>query len=95
MLRLEICPIPRVIEPVYHAQWSSMWLAMCREKRDCRHFKHMHFLPFDDEEPPLDYGDNVLDVGSLHCTVSNDGQLEQKTSLQTCKGTTPLVNTTN
>ncbi|KAK7048243.1 NUC071 domain-containing protein [Favolaschia claudopus] len=57
--------IPRVIEPVYHAQWSTMWLAMRREKRDRRHFKRMRFPPFDDEEPPLDYGDNVLDVDPL------------------------------
>lgn len=57
--------IPRVIEPVYHAQWASMWLAMRREKRDRRHFKRMRFPPFDDEEPPLDYGDNVLDVEPL------------------------------
>ncbi|KAI0795323.1 NUC071 domain-containing protein [Irpex lacteus] len=48
-------PIPRVIEPVYHAQWSTMWLAMRREKPNA--------VPsIDDEEPPLDYGDNVLDV---------------------------------
>ena len=32
---------------------------MRREKRDRRHFKRMRFPPFDDEEPPLDYGDNV------------------------------------
>ncbi|TIA88345.1 hypothetical protein E3P99_02619 [Wallemia hederae] len=57
--------IPRVIEPVYHAQWASMWLAMRREKRDRRHFKRMRFPPFDDEEPPLDYSDNVLDVEPL------------------------------
>ena len=25
----------------------------------------MRFPPFDDEEPPLDYGDNVLDVEPL------------------------------
>ena len=30
-----------------------------------RHFKRMRFPPFDDEEPPLDYGDNVLDVEPL------------------------------
>ncbi|KAG9043146.1 pre-mRNA-splicing factor 8, partial [Serendipita sp. 407] len=57
--------IPRVIEPVYHAQWATMWLAMRTEKRDRRHFKRMRFPPFDDEEPPLDYGDNVLDVEPL------------------------------
>ena len=57
--------IPRVIEPVYHAQWATMWYAMRTEKRDRRHFKRMRFPPFDDEEPPLDYGDNVLDVEPL------------------------------
>jgi pre-mRNA-processing factor 8 len=57
--------IPWVIEPVYLAQWGSMWIMMRREKRDRRHFKRMRFPPFDDEEPPLDYTDNVLDVEPL------------------------------
>lgn len=35
---------------------------MRREKRDRRHFKRMRFPPFDDEEPPLDYAENILDV---------------------------------
>lgn len=35
---------------------------MRREKRDRRHFKRMRFPPFDDEEPPLDFGENLLDV---------------------------------
>ena len=39
-----------------------MWIMMRREKRDRRHFKRMRFPPFDDEEPPLDYGDNILGV---------------------------------
>ena len=56
---------PRVIEPVYVAQWGTMWIMMRREKRDRRHFKRMRFPPFDDEEPPLDYGDNFLDVDPL------------------------------
>jgi pre-mRNA-processing factor 8 len=42
-----------------------MWIMMRREKRDRRHFKRMRFPPFDDEEPPLDYTDNVLDVEPL------------------------------
>jgi pre-mRNA-processing factor 8 len=42
-----------------------MWIMMRREKRDRRHFKRMRFPPFDDEEPPLDYGDNILDVEPL------------------------------
>merc|ERR1712168_715858 len=57
--------IPYVIEPLYIAQWGTMWIMMRREKRDRRHFKRMRFAPFDDEEPPLDYGDNVLDVEPL------------------------------
>ncbi|KAG2489374.1 hypothetical protein HYH03_012204 [Edaphochlamys debaryana] len=57
--------IPWVIEPVYTAQWGSMWIMMRREKRDRRHFKRMRFPPFDDEEPPLDYADNLLDVDPL------------------------------
>ncbi|OAO99508.1 hypothetical protein AXX17_AT4G44100 [Arabidopsis thaliana] len=54
-----------VVEPIYMAQWGSMWIMMRREKRDRRHFKRMRFPPFDDEEPPLDYADNLLDVDPL------------------------------
>ena len=54
--------VPRVIEPVFIAQWSTMWIMMRKEKRDRQNFKRMRFPPFDDEEPPLDYGDNILDV---------------------------------
>ncbi|KAF2073323.1 hypothetical protein CYY_005376 [Polysphondylium violaceum] len=54
--------IPFVIEPVYIAQWGSMWVTMKREKRDRRNFKRIKFPLFDDEEPPLDYSDNILDV---------------------------------
>jgi len=57
--------VPKVVEPHYIAQWGSMWILMRREKRDRRHFKRMKFPPFDDEEPPLDYGDNVLDFEPL------------------------------
>lgn len=57
--------VPRVIEPVFHAQWAAMWLAMRKEKSDRRHFKRMRFPPFDDEEPPLPYSDNIEDVEPL------------------------------
>ncbi|CAF1810014.1 unnamed protein product [Brassica napus] len=57
--------IPLVVEPIYMAQWGTMWIMMRREKRDRRHFKRMRFPPFDDEEPPLDYADNLLDVEPL------------------------------
>lgn len=52
--------VPKVIEPVYTAQWATMWIMMRREKRDREHFKRIKLPPFDDEEPPLDYGENVL-----------------------------------
>ena len=57
--------IPRVIEPVFHAQWAAMWVCMRREKSDRRHFKRMRFPPFDDEEPPLSWSENIEDVEPL------------------------------
>jgi pre-mRNA-processing factor 8 len=57
--------VPWVVEPIYIAQWGTMWIMMRREKRDRRNFKRMRFPPFDDEEPPLDYTDNILDVEPL------------------------------
>ena len=57
--------VPRVIEPVFHAQWAAMWVCMRREKSDRRHFKRMRFPPFDDEEPPLSWSENIEDVEPL------------------------------
>lgn len=54
--------IPRVIEPIYTAQWATMWLVMRREKNDRQLFKRMRFPPFDDEEPPLSWSENLEDV---------------------------------
>jgi pre-mRNA-processing factor 8 len=56
---------PRVIEPVFHAQWATIWVCMRREKSDRRHFKRMRFPPFDDEEPPLSWSENIEDVEPL------------------------------
>jgi pre-mRNA-processing factor 8 len=56
---------PRVIEPIFHAQWATMWVSMRREKSDRRHFKRMRFPPFDDEEPPLSWSENIEDVEPL------------------------------
>ena len=67
--------VPLVIEPVYIAQWGTMWIMMRREKRDRRHFKRMRFPPFDDEEPPLDYADNLL------VTTSNRSCMHSKYSV--------------
>jgi len=57
--------IPRVIPPVYHAQWATMWITMRKEKSDRRLFKRMRFPPFDDEEPPLSWSENLEDVEPL------------------------------
>ncbi|KAI1331062.1 pre-mRNA processing splicing factor 8 [Xylariaceae sp. FL0255] len=57
--------IPRVIPPVYHAQWATMWVTMRKEKSDRRLFKRMRFPPFDDEEPPLSWTENLEDVEPL------------------------------
>ncbi|KKK15740.1 hypothetical protein P175DRAFT_0490159 [Aspergillus ochraceoroseus IBT 24754] len=56
---------PRVVEPIFHAQWATMWVCMRREKSDRRHFKRMRFPPFDDEEPPLSWSENIEDVEPL------------------------------
>jgi hypothetical protein len=85
--------IPRVIEPVYHAQWSTMWLAMRREKRDRRHFKRMRFPPFDDEEPPLDYGDNVLDVEPLEAIQLELDEEEDSAIIDWFYDPKPLIDT--
>ncbi|KAK3374853.1 pre-mRNA processing splicing factor 8 [Podospora didyma] len=57
--------IPRVIEPVFYAQWATMWTVMRKEKSDRRLFKRMRFPPFDDEEPPLSWSENIEDVEPL------------------------------
>ncbi|KAL6850854.1 pre-mRNA-splicing factor 8 [Amphichorda felina] len=57
--------IPRVIEPVFFAQWAMMWTFMRKEKSDRRLFKRMRFPPFDDEEPPLSWSENIEDVEPL------------------------------
>ncbi|KAF2669113.1 pre-mRNA processing splicing factor 8 [Microthyrium microscopicum] len=56
---------PRVIEPIFFAQWATMWTVMRREKSDRRLFKRMRFPPFDDEEPPLSWSENIEDVEPL------------------------------
>ncbi|KAJ3948708.1 pre-mRNA-splicing factor 8 [Colletotrichum tropicale] len=57
--------IPRVIEPVFFAQWAMMWTFMRKEKADRQLFKRMRFPPFDDEEPPLSWSENIEDVEPL------------------------------
>ncbi|CAD6590930.1 MAG: pre-mRNA-splicing factor 8, partial [Tremellales sp. Tagirdzhanova-0007] len=85
--------VPKVIEPIYHAQWASMWLAMRREKRDRRHFKRMRFPPFDDEEPPMDYGDNVLDVEPLEAIQLEMDEEDDQAIIEWFYDPKPLIDT--
>lgn len=85
--------VPKVVPPVYHAQWSTMWLSMRREKRDRRHFKRMRFPPFDDEEPPLDYGDNVLDTEPLEAIQLELDEEEDAPILDWFYDSRPLLDT--
>lgn len=59
-----------------------MWIVVRREKRGHRHFKRMHLSPFDDEEPPLDDADNVLDVEPLEAIQI---ELEPDEDVSVCK----------
>lgn len=70
-----------------------MWLAMRREKRDRRHFKRMRFPPFDDEEPPLDYGDNILDVEPLEAIQLDLDETEDSPIFDWFYDAKPLIDT--
>lgn len=72
---------------------STMWIMMRREKRDRRHFKRMRFPPFDDEEPPLDYADNILDVEPLEPIQMDLDNEEDKTVSEWFYDHRPLLDT--
>eukprot|EP00835_Amoeboradix_gromovi_P001880 NODE_96_length_21330_cov_0.419858.p1 type:complete len:2207 gc:universal NODE_96_length_21330_cov_0.419858:801-7421(+) len=57
--------IHKVAPPVFMAQWGCMWVAMRREKRDRKHFKRIRFPCFDDEEPIVNFSENIMDVDPL------------------------------
>ncbi|SPO42226.1 uncharacterized protein PSFLO_07709 [Pseudozyma flocculosa] len=83
--------VPKVIKPVFHAQWATLWLAMRRKKRDRRHFKRMHFPPFDDEEPVVDYGNNLLDVKPLEAIQLELDEEEDSAIIDWFYGLEPLL----
>ena len=66
---------------------------MRREKRDRRHFKRMRFPPFDDEEPPLDYADNILDVEPLEAIQMQLDEEEDEAVYEWFYDPKPLVET--
>ncbi|CAN3368761.1 pre-mRNA-splicing factor 8 [Diutina catenulata] len=53
---------PRVIEPVYRAQWASVWKAMQSESRDRTRFRRVEPPLLDDEEQPIDWSENLEEV---------------------------------
>lgn len=85
--------IPRVIEPVFHAQWATMWVSMRREKCDRRHFKRMRFPPFDDEEPPLSWSENIEDVDPLEPIQMELDETEDAAVFEWFYDNRPLVDT--
>lgn len=66
---------------------------MRREKRDRRHFKRMRFPPFDDEEPPLDYGENLLEEEPLEAIQMELDEEEDEQVYEWFYDQQPLVNT--
>jgi pre-mRNA-processing factor 8 len=66
---------------------------MRREKRDRRHFKRMRFPPFDDEEPPLDYADNIMDVEPLEAIQMEMDADEEKDVASWLYDHKPLIDT--
>jgi pre-mRNA-processing factor 8 len=85
--------IPKVVEPIYVAQWGAMWIAMRREKRDRQHFKRMRFPPFDDEEPPMDYGENLIDVEPMEAVQLELDEEEDAPVFNWFYDSKPLLNT--
>ena len=60
-----VTEIPRVIEPVYTAQWWAMWISMREEKANKQTFTRIPLPVYDDEEQPLDYWDTLLPLEPL------------------------------
>lgn len=83
----------QTIVPTAYSIPSTMWIMMRREKRDRRHFKRMRFPPFDDEEPPLDYADNVLDVEPLEAVQMDLDEEEDSHVYEWFYDHKPLVGT--
>ncbi|AOA63379.1 U4/U6-U5 snRNP complex splicing factor [Komagataella phaffii CBS 7435] len=74
--------IPRVVEPIYTSQWATTWLMMRREKRDRKHFKRMRFPPFDDDEPPVDWGENIQGVAPLDSIQIDLDEVDDKAVIE-------------
>ncbi|KAK3301644.1 NUC071 domain-containing protein [Chaetomium strumarium] len=87
--------IPRVIEPVFFAQWATMWTTMRKEKSDRRLFKRMRFPPFDDEEPPLSWSENIEDVDPLEPIQMDLDEEEEAAIYEWFYDHQPLLDTTH
>ncbi|CCK70335.1 U4/U6-U5 snRNP complex subunit PRP8 KNAG_0E00670 [Huiozyma naganishii CBS 8797] len=82
---------PRVIEPIYNAQWSTMWISMRREKRDRSHFKRMRFPPFDDDEPPVSYPDHIQNLEAMDGIALDLDPTDDKNVRDWLYDTRPLI----
>lgn len=83
--------VNRVIEPVYISQWSMMWLAMRREKRDRSHFKRLRFPIQDDDDLPISYNEYLKDVEPLDPVLLNLDPVDDKAIIDWILDTKPLI----
>ncbi|EDR30125.1 pre-mRNA-processing-splicing factor, putative [Entamoeba dispar SAW760] len=90
-----VTEIPKVIEPIYFAQWGTMWIAMRNEKANRKNFRRMILPSFDDEEPPLDYGDNILDVDPIPSIRLELDGIEDKAVMEWFYDSKPLIHSHN
>ncbi|EFA79942.1 pre-mRNA processing factor 8 [Heterostelium album PN500] len=71
----------------------NMWVTMKREKRDRKHFKRIKFPLFDDEEPPLDYSENILDEEVEYSIQMDLDETEDAAVIDWFYDSKPLSNT--
>ena len=83
--------IPRVIEPIYKAQWATSWIQMRREKRDRKNFRRMKFPPFDDEEPFLDFSTQIPQTDTLQSIRMDLDPIEDQAVLEWLYDDKPLI----
>ena len=86
-----ITETPKVLSSVFKAQWGAMWTRMRKEKSIRVHFLRAQVTPvFDDEEPPVDYGDVVLDLPEQDSVPFDLDETENEKAMELLLATTNL-----
>ncbi|KNH06334.1 pre-mRNA-processing-splicing factor 8-like protein [Perkinsela sp. CCAP 1560/4] len=77
-----VADVPHVIESAYVALWGVMWMKMRKEKSLRMHFLRLKMNPiFDDDEPPVQYTDALIDNG-MHQAIELSAEMEEAEVLQ-------------